>query len=97
MQLFENVAAELRNEGVPFAEKWGDELNDLQLGRLRLKLREADIPLDDISVDPGYKDKKREWWSTRSRRRRLAAAAQRHRTLITTSSKRSCHRQRRQR
>eukprot|EP01047_Picozoa_sp_COSAG01_P027388 COSAG01_NODE_1806_length_9192_cov_11.433410_2_plen_117_part_00 len=36
MQLLETVARELRDEGVPFAEKWGDSLTDLQLGRLRM-------------------------------------------------------------
>ena len=39
MQLLEYVARELHNEGVPFAEKWGEQLTDLQLGRLRLKLQ----------------------------------------------------------
>jgi hypothetical protein len=40
--------AELRNEGVPFAEKWGESPNALQLGRLRVQLRQADIRIDDI-------------------------------------------------
>ena len=61
--MLEYVARELHNEGVPFAEKWGEQLTDLQLGRLRLKLREADIRLDDISVaEDRYKDKKGDWW-----------------------------------
>ena len=50
MQVLDNVARELRNEAVPFAEKWGDQLTDLQLGRLRMKLREADVRVDDIST-----------------------------------------------
>eukprot|EP01048_Picozoa_sp_COSAG05_P029991 COSAG05_NODE_10174_length_579_cov_0.887500_1_plen_93_part_00 len=47
-ELLVNLAQELRNEGVPFAEKWGDSPNALQLGRLRVQLRQADIRIDDI-------------------------------------------------
>jgi hypothetical protein len=59
------VGQELRTMKVPFAEGWGDTLNDLQMGRLRNKLRLADVRIDDISVDSAtYKHKKREWWFT---------------------------------
>ena len=49
---------------VPFAAGWGDTLNDLQMGRLRNKLRLADVRVDDILVDDAFKHKKREWWFT---------------------------------
>jgi hypothetical protein len=47
-ELLVTLAQELRNEGVPFAEKWGESPNALQLGRLRVQLRQADIRIDDI-------------------------------------------------
>ena len=35
----------------------------MQLGRLRLKLREANVRVDDISVAPdAYRDNRRKWW-----------------------------------
>jgi hypothetical protein len=63
--LLETVGQELRTMKVPFAEGWGDTLNDLQMGRLRNKLRLANVRVDDLVVDPGaFKHKKREWWFT---------------------------------
>ena len=41
--LLETVGQELRTMKVPFAEGWGDTLNDLQMGRLRNKLRQANV------------------------------------------------------
>eukprot|EP01043_Picozoa_sp_COSAG02_P074121 COSAG02_NODE_14697_length_1246_cov_2.076722_2_plen_124_part_00 len=62
-ELLVTLAQELRNEGVPFAEKWGESPNALQLGRLRVQLRQADIRIDDILTDEQrYKGKKAEWW-----------------------------------
>jgi hypothetical protein len=62
-ELLVTLAQELRNEGVPFAEKWGESPNALQLGRLRVQLRQADIRIDDILTDEHrYKGKKAEWW-----------------------------------
>ena len=61
--LLETVGQELRTMKVPFTEGWGDTLNDLQMGRLRNKLRQANVRVDDLVVDPGaFKHKKREWW-----------------------------------
>jgi hypothetical protein len=63
--LLETVGQELRTMKVPFAEGWGDTLNDLQMGRLRNKLRQANVRVDDLVVDPGaFRHKKREWWFT---------------------------------
>jgi hypothetical protein len=63
--LLETVGQELQTMKVPFAEGWGDTLNDLQMGRLCNKLRLANVWVDDLVVDPGaFKHKKREWWFT---------------------------------
>ena len=40
--LLETVGQELKTMKVPFTDGWGDNLNDLQLGRLRNKLRTAE-------------------------------------------------------
>ena len=53
MDLLSTIGQELRSHKVAFAEHWGETLNALQLGRLRNKLREADVSLDDISVSDG--------------------------------------------
>ena len=63
--LLETVGQELKSKKVAFTEGWGDNLNDLQLGRLRNRLRTADVRVDDIMVsEDRYKGKKREWWFT---------------------------------
>ena len=62
MEFLATVGAELQTQGVTFAANWGSPLNSLQMGRLRNKLREADIAVDDILTTDVYKGQKNEWW-----------------------------------
>ena len=62
MRFLETVGQELKAHGVSFASQWELPLDDLQMGRLRNRLREADLQVTDISTDASYKDRKREWW-----------------------------------
>ena len=61
-RFLETVGQELKAQGVSFAAQWELPMNDLQMGRLRNRLREADLSVADISVDAAHKGKKREWW-----------------------------------
>ena len=62
MKFLETVGQELKAQGVSFAAQWQLPLNDLQMGCLHNRLREADLQVTDVSTDVAYTGRKREWW-----------------------------------
>ena len=62
MDFLETVGGELKSQGVSFAANFNQPMNALQMGRLRNKLRGADLKVSDVLTTEAYKGKKEEWW-----------------------------------